>query len=67
MLVLTRKKGERICIGEGVVITVVDIDIGRVRIGVEAPRDIPVNREEVWKAIQQQAGVRHADDQAEAG
>lgn len=47
MLVLARKRGERIHIGDNIVITVVEIDRGRVRIGVEAPRDIPVFRQEL--------------------
>lgn len=47
MLVLSRKRGERIHIGEDIVITVVDIDRGKVRIGVEAPRDVPVYRQEL--------------------
>lgn len=51
MLVLTRRKNERIRIGESIVVTVVDVRGDKVRIGVEAPRDIPVHREEVYRAI----------------
>lgn len=47
MLVLTRKLGEKILIGKDIWITVVDIDRGRVRIGIQAPRDVPVFREEL--------------------
>jgi carbon storage regulator len=47
MLVLSRKLGEKICIGENVCITVVDIDRGKVRLGIEAPRDVPVFRQEL--------------------
>jgi len=47
ILVLSRKRGERIHIGEDIVITVVDVDRGKVRIGVEAPRDVPVYRQEL--------------------
>jgi carbon storage regulator len=47
MLVLTRKLGEKICIGDGICITVVDVDRGKVRLGIEAPRDIPVFRQEL--------------------
>lgn len=47
MLVLTRKLGETLMIGDDICIKVVDIHGNRVRIGVEAPRDLPVVREEV--------------------
>jgi carbon storage regulator len=47
MLVLTRKVGERICIGDDVVLTVTAIDSQRVRIGIEAPRSVSIWREEL--------------------
>jgi carbon storage regulator len=47
MLVLTRKVGERICIGEDIVLTVTAVENGRVRIGIDAPRSIPILREEL--------------------
>lgn len=47
MLVLSRKLGEKIYIGEEICITVVDIDRGKIRLGIEAPRDVPVYREEL--------------------
>ncbi|WP_020476623.1 carbon storage regulator [Zavarzinella formosa] len=47
MLILTRKHGEKIVIGESICVTVVDIDRGRVRLGIEAPRDVPVFRQEL--------------------
>jgi carbon storage regulator len=50
MLVLSRKSGERIIIGDReITITVVEIRGNRVSIGIEAPKDKPVNREEVYK------------------
>lgn len=51
MLVLSRRKDERIIIGDDVVITVVDIRGDKVRIGIEAPKDVPVHRQEVYEAI----------------
>jgi carbon storage regulator len=51
MLVLSRKKGEEIIIGRDVVITVVDIQEDRVRIGISAPKEVPVHRREVFEAI----------------
>jgi carbon storage regulator len=47
MLVLTRKLGQRIWIGETVCVTLVDIDRGKVRLGIQCPRDVPVFREEL--------------------
>jgi len=47
MLVLSRKLGEKIVIGDNIVITVVKIDRNQIRIGIEAPHDVPVYREEI--------------------
>jgi carbon storage regulator len=47
MLVLSRKLGEKIVIGDNIVVTVVKVDRNQVRIGIEAPGDIPVYREEI--------------------
>jgi carbon storage regulator len=51
MLVLSRKKSERIVIDGNIVITVVDVRGDKVRLGIEAPRDVPIHRCEVHKAI----------------
>jgi carbon storage regulator len=51
MLVLTRKVGERIHIGDGIVVTVVRIQNDKVRIGVEAPTDVAIHREEVYRRV----------------
>lgn len=47
MLVLSRKLGEKIVINNNIVITVVDIDRGKIRLGIEAPREVPVFRKEL--------------------
>jgi len=47
MLVLSRKLGEKIVIGDNVVVTIVKIDRNQIRIGIEAPTDIPVYRQEI--------------------
>ena len=47
MLVLSRKLGEKIFIGDNICITVVDIDRGKIRLGIEAPRDVPIFRQEL--------------------
>ncbi len=46
MLILTRKKGEAIAIGDNIQIQVLNVKGGQVRIGIDAPRDVSVNREE---------------------
>ena len=53
MLVLSRKKNEQIVIGDGIVITIVDVRGDKVRIGIEAPTHVPVHRHEVYLAIQE--------------
>ena len=52
MLVLTRKLGESIRIGDTITVKVVDLDSRHVKIGIEAPREIAVNREEIYERIQ---------------
>jgi carbon storage regulator len=47
MLVLSRKNGEKILIGDNISITVVEIDHNKVRLGIEAPREVPIYREEL--------------------
>lgn len=47
MLVLSRKLGERIYINDNIVITIVEIDRGKVRLGIEAPKDVEILREEL--------------------
>lgn len=55
MLVLSRKLGEKIFIGDNICITVVDIDRGKIRLGIEAPRDVPIYRQELLPLAQQAA------------
>ncbi len=52
MLVLSRKRDEQIVIFDNIVVTVVDIRGDKVRLGIEAPVDIPIHRQEVFDAIQ---------------
>lgn len=54
MLILTRKIGESINIGTDIKITVVSIDGGQVRLGIDAPKDVIVHREEVYKRIMEE-------------
>ena len=65
MLVLSRQRDESIIIGDNIVITVVDIRGDKVRLGINAPTEIPVHRQEVYEAIQREnqraAGLDPAD------
>lgn len=54
MLVLSRHRDESIIIGDDIVITIVDIRGDKVRLGIDAPTDIPVHRQEVYEAIQRE-------------
>lgn len=51
MLVLSRRVNESIIIDNNITITVVDMGNGKVRLGIEAPKDVPVYRKEVWDSI----------------
>jgi len=58
MLVLSRKKDQSIMIGDNIVVTVVDIRGDKIRLGVAAPAEIPVHREEVYEAIKREGEKR---------
>jgi carbon storage regulator len=51
MLVLTRKIGEQIRVGDDIVVTLVRIQGDKVRVGIDAPRDVPIHREEVRRRL----------------
>ena len=65
MLVLSRKVGERIWIGDEISITVVRVTGGGVRIGIEAPNELPVVREELKKKLEAEAARLLELEQAE--
>ena len=51
MLIITRKPGEKIMLGDEIVVHVMEVVGSSVRIGIEAPRSLPVYREEIWDAV----------------
>ena len=51
MLILARRVGEKLIIGENVTVTVLGVKGSQVRIGIDAPRDVTVNREEIYERI----------------
>ena len=54
MLVLTRNLGESIRIGDNIIVKVVDLDSRHVKLGIDAPRAVTVNREEIYERIQKE-------------
>jgi carbon storage regulator len=56
MLILTRRVGEKLVIGENVIVTVLGVKGNQIRIGIDAPSEIQVHREEIFKRIQQERG-----------
>jgi carbon storage regulator len=67
MLVLSRKKNESIVINNDITIVVVEIRGDKVRLGVEAPKEVPVHRREVYDAIKRNSAVQSGDPTTEAG
>ena len=63
MLVLSRQKDESIMIGNDVEVTIVDVRGDKVRLGITAPRDIPVHRKEVYEAIKREESEKKAKEQ----
>jgi carbon storage regulator len=53
VLIITRRASEKIMLGDDVVIQVMEIVGNSVRIGIDAPREVPVYREEIWDAVKQ--------------
>ena len=60
MLVLTRKKNESIVINNNVTITVIEIRGDKVRLGIEAPKEVPVHRKEVFDAIRREENRKNS-------
>jgi carbon storage regulator len=62
MLILTRRIGETLMVGDDVTVTVLGVKGNQVRIGVNAPKDVAVHREEIYQRIQKEKGGVDEDD-----
>jgi carbon storage regulator len=51
MLIVTRRSGEKIMLGDDIVVHIMEIVGNSVRVGIQAPRSVPVYREEIWNAV----------------
>jgi len=60
MLIVTRRAGEKIMLGDDIVVEIMEVSGNTVRIGIDAPRSLPVYREEIWDAVR-------AENRAAAG
>jgi carbon storage regulator len=63
MLILTRRVGETLMIGDDVTVTVLGVKGNQVRIGVNAPKDVSVHREEIYQRIQREKSDDHEDQE----
>jgi carbon storage regulator len=64
MLILARRPGERVVIGDEILVTVMEVSASTVRLGIEAPRGVSIFREEIWLAVKEEnraAAEAHAD------
>ncbi|HQY87823.1 MAG TPA: carbon storage regulator CsrA [Tepidisphaeraceae bacterium] len=67
MLVLSRQKDEVVMIGDNVEVTIVDIRGDKVRLGITAPKSLPVHRREVWLAIKAENAIKNQSNQTTTG
>jgi carbon storage regulator len=62
MLILTRRIGESVVIGENVTVTILGVKGNQVRVGIDAPKDVAVHREEIFERLQQEQAEKPIKD-----
>ncbi len=62
MLILTRRVGETLVVGDEITVTVLGVKGNQVRLGVNAPKEVAVHREEIYQRIQKEKGGGHGQD-----
>jgi carbon storage regulator len=54
MLIITRRPGQKIVLGDDITVTVIEVSGQTVRLGIDAPKELPIYREEIWAAVKQE-------------
>ena len=67
MLIITRRPGEKVMLGDDVVIEVIEVSGSSVRIGIAAPKSVPVYREEIWRSVKEEHASAAATDPESPG
>lgn len=65
MLILTRRVGESLMIGDDIVVTILGVKGNQIRVGISAPKDVSVHREEIYQRIQQEKQPGSTSDKPE--
>jgi len=62
LLIITRRPGEKIMLGDDVIVEVIEVSGSNVRVGIAAPKSLPVYREEIWRAVKEENAAAAAAD-----